>query len=114
MWELQQRENVKTKQTKSNKSWRIPLMVTTNPKPVIDRQKIKSKLNITLQNSSITEKFTKKKGLERNYKNNRKTVDKMAISPYLWKITSNVNGLKALIKRYRVMTGLKKQNKTKN
>lgn len=43
-----------------------------------------------------------KKGTEKNYKNNHKTTNKMAINTYLLVITLNVNGLKAPIKRHRV------------
>ena len=43
-------------------------------------------------------KEQEKKGKE-NYKNNQKTIDKMAISTYLFIITLNVNGLNAHFKK---------------
>ena len=41
-----------------------------------------------------------KKGTKTNYKKNHKTNNKMAINIYLLKMTLNLNGLVALIKRY--------------
>ena len=43
-----------------------------------------------------------KKGTERNYKNSKKTINKMAISTYLSIITLNINGLNYPIKRQRM------------
>ena len=44
----------------------------------------------------------KKKKRKKNYKNNQKTIDKMAINTHLSIIYLNVNGLNAPFKRHRV------------
>ena len=54
------------------------------------------------------EKSKKKRNNNKTYKNNQKTINKMAISTYLSIITLNVNGLNAPIKRYIVAEWIQK------
>ena len=55
-------------------------------------------------------KREREKETERNYKNNQKIINKMAISTYLSVITLNVSGLNCPIKRHRVTEWIKKQD----
>ena len=48
------------------------------------------------------EKSKKKGNNNKTYKNNQKTINKMAISTYLSIITLNVNGLNAPTRRHRL------------
>ena len=49
----------------------------------------------------------KKKWTEKNYKNNRKTSNKMRVSTYLSITILNIDGLNAPIKRHRVADYIK-------
>ena len=49
----------------------------------------------------------KKKWTEKNYKNNRKTSNKMRVSTYLSRTILNIDGLNAPIKRHRVADCIK-------
>ena len=55
-----------------------------------------------------TMKEENKKGSEKIFRNNHKTINKMAINTYLTIITLNANGPNAPIKRYRVTEWIKK------
>lgn len=75
-------------------------MVTTNQKPVTDKQKIKRKesKHITIEGHQILrEEKQEKKGIEENYKNNHKMSNTMEIRTI---ITSHVKRLNTPIKRY--------------
>ena len=80
-------------------------MVTTNQKSIIDTQthKRKDSKHNTLDSHQITREESKRRRKEeKDYKNNLKAMNTMAISTYLSIIKLNVNGLNALIKRHRV------------
>lgn len=64
----------------------INLIITTNPKPVIDTQQRERKPGVTLKLSSHTGREQ-----EKNYKNNQKTVNKMPINTYLSVVTLDIN-----------------------
>ena len=65
----------------------------------------------TKENHQTTREETKRrKKTEKNYKNNLKTSNKMALSTYLSIITLNVNGLNAPIKRHSMADWIKKNN----
>ena len=49
----------------------------------------------------------RRRNKQKNYKNNWKTSNKMAISTYLSIVTLNINGLNAPIKRHRVADWIK-------
>ena len=85
--------------------------VTTNQKPIIDTQKWERKKQnyTTKENHQTTREETKE--AEKNYTNNQKTNNKMAVITYLSVITLNVNGLNATIKRHRVADWIKKKTK---
>ena len=57
----------------------IYLMVTTNQKPTMDIQKIKSNPNITLKESMKQQRMDsrKKTRTEKNYENNQNTINKL-------------------------------------
>ena len=77
-------------------------MVSTNRKYTIHSQKTKRKelKHTTKENHQTTKgKTTTRRTTKENYKNNRKTRIKIAISTYLSIITLNVNGLNAPTKR---------------
>ena len=77
------------------------LMVGINQKSIIEmhtKKRKESKLNY-YRWSSNHKRQQKKKGTNENYKNKLKTSNKMSISINLSVITSNVNGLKAPIKK---------------
>ena len=59
-------------------------MVTTNQKPITDQQKLKRKehKHTTIENHQITRQ-KKKNRTDKNYKNNPKTSNKVAVSIYL-------------------------------
>lgn len=64
----------------------VTLIITTKQKPIVNKQKIKRKeyKHIIKQSHQTTkEQEEKKKGTERNYKHNQKTVNKMSESTYL-------------------------------
>ena len=73
-------------------------MVTTNQKCIIETQK---------RNES---KHNTKERNKKNYKNNPKTINKMAVSTYLSIITSDVKELKGSIKGQRVAEYIQKQD----
>ena len=50
----------------------------------------------------------KRKGRKKIYKSMSKTVNKIAIRPYILIITLNVNGLNAPTKRYRLTEWIRK------
>ena len=60
--------------------------------------------------SNYKERAQKKEGTKKNYRNNQKIMNKMAISTYLSIITLNVNGLSAQIKRHRLAERIQKQD----
>ena len=64
-------------------------MVTSKQKFTIDTQKSRKEPKDTIKKSLNY----KKTGIEKNYRNNQKTNNYMAISTYLCIITLNVNGL---------------------
>ena len=64
-------------------------MVTSKQKLTRDTQKSREEHKDTTKKSSNY----KKTGIEKNYRNNQKTSNEMAISTYLHVITLNVNGL---------------------
>ena len=82
-------------------------MITTNQKPTTDTQKQERKehKHTTKENHQTTREETKE--AEKNYTNNQKTNNKMAVITYLSVITLNVNGLKDSIKRHRVADWIK-------
>lgn len=49
--------------------------------------------------------------MDANYTNNQKTINKKAVPTYLSKITLNVGGLNAPIKRHRVTERIKKKKR---
>lgn len=77
------------------------LMVTTKQKPITDRQKSTEKGTQTNhQRNSLVymRREQEKKGTEETYKNNQKTMNKMAMSTYLVIITLNSNVMNTPIK----------------
>lgn len=63
-------------------------MVTTNEKSEIKTQKIKRKecKHNTRESHQSQEKRAKEEGTEKNYNNNQKTINKMAVSTWLSKL----------------------------
>ena len=57
---------------------------------------------MSLMKVTKPQKRTARGEKERNYKNSQKTMNKMAIRPYLSIITLNVNRLNSPIKRHRM------------
>ena len=78
------------------------LMVGINQKSILEmyaKKRKESKLDYYRWSSNHKRREQKKKGTKENYKNTLKTSNKMSISINLSVITSNVNGLKAPIKK---------------
>ena len=74
-------------------------------------QKNKEKeIQVITKERKLIMRDQEKKGMEKNYKNNCKTINNMTINTYLSIITLNVNRLNAPIKRQRVMKWIKKQD----
>ena len=87
------------------------LMVTINPKSVIDMQRIKRKESKYITKKKLTNhkrREPRKKGTK-NYKNNHEASNKMPINTYLSIITLNVNALNASFKRHRTTEWIKKK-----
>ena len=79
----------------------INLVVATNQKSIIDAHEKRER------NPNITLKVEER---NKNYKNNQKMINKIAISTYLSITTLNVNRLNDPIKRHRVAEGIQKQD----
>ena len=77
-------------------------MVYHKPKIYNDRHTKKSKESKQNAKDCNQSQESKRRRTKKNYKNNPKTMNKMATCIYLSTITVNVNGLKAPIKRHRV------------
>ena len=77
----------------------MDLMVTTNQKPIIDAQmkKRKESKHNTKDSHQILRERSKRR-TTKNYKNNQKTSNKMAINAYLSVIILNCKGLSAPFK----------------
>lgn len=86
--------------------------LTGSKKSTIDSQKLRRKdPNIVLKEINHKGEDQKKKKITgKNYKNNWKTSNKMAISMYLSITTLKVNGLCAPIKKHRVADWIKRQD----
>ena len=72
-------------------------MVTINQKPTKTGEKVTQAYHKRKSSNHKGGKLKKRKGTEKNCKNNQKTSNKMAISTHQSIITLNVNGLNALI-----------------
>ena len=81
------------------------LMVTTNQNLGYAKSKEKEVKHNTKESHQLLGKGIRERK-EKNYKNKWKTMN-MTISTYLSKITLIVNGINALVKRFRVMRWLK-------
>lgn len=76
-------------------------MVTTKQKPIRDTRKSTEKgIQTNHQRNSLVymRREQEKKGTEETYKNNQKTMNKMAMSTYLFIITLNLNVMNTPIK----------------
>ena len=72
----------------------VSLTVTTRKKLTVNTQKkMRKKSQHNSKENHQNTREEKRKGIERNYKNSQKTINKMAISTHLSIITLNVNGL---------------------
>lgn len=87
------------------------LMETVNQKPVIDTEKIKRNPSLTLKKliSHKGREQEKKRGTGKNFINNQKTKNKMAINIYLSVITLSVNGLSFSGKRHVITEWIKRK-----
>ena len=77
-------------------------MVGINQKSIIEthtKKRKEFKLNYYRWSSNHKRREQEKKGTKENYKNKRKTSNKMSVSIYRSVITLNVNRLKAPIKK---------------
>lgn len=75
------------------------LMVITNQKLRYTKNRVESKHN-TKKAIKSQEKRQEMIGPKKSYKNNQKTMNKVAVSTYLSIIALDVNGLNAPIKRH--------------
>lgn len=82
----------------------VSLTLTTKQKHTVNTQKKMRKVNITLKKVIKPQgrEKEKKKGTERNCKNNQKTINKRAINIYLSIITLHVNALLSPFKNHSV------------
>ena len=87
------------------------LTVTTNPKPVIDYQRIKRKESKYITKEGQQPWKRAEERIREKLQNNHQTSNKMAINTYLRIITMNVNGLNAPLRRHGVTQGIKQTNK---
>ena len=85
------------------------LMVTSNQKSTIDIYTKKKKSNTTLKSHQITRE-QKRKVRKKTYRNKSKTTNKMAIRPYIWVITLNVNGSNVPTERHTLAEWIQKQD----
>ena len=79
---------------------------TTDLNQIIHSQKLKARTHRHEKRKLFKQK---KRGTKKKHRINWKTRFKMSINMYLSKITLNVNGLNAPIKRHRVANGINKQ-----
>ena len=84
-------------------------MVTSNQKSTIDIYTKKKKSNTTLKSHQITRE-QKRKVRKKTYRNKSKTTNKMAIRPYIWVITLNVNGSNVPTERHTLAEWIQKQD----
>ena len=80
----------------------------SNPKHITDTQKRKQASHDTTK-SHQSQREQKKRGTEKNYKNNEKAINKMVLSTDLTIIALSINDLNAPIKRHRVVEWIKKK-----
>ena len=80
------------------------LMITTNQKPIIKRQKNKEEgIELTLKKTIKPQgKIIREDERSKEVQKQPETINKVVISTYLLIITLNVNGLNSPIKRHRM------------